>query len=192
MDNIGVVHGRFQPFHLGHLEYVLEGKKRCRFLYIGIANPDPAVTAEHPSNTRRAQAAANPFFYWERQLMIDRSLVEAGVGREEFAVIPFPINYPERLLYYAPTKAIYYLTLYDDWGRAKQRLLSDLGLTTEVLWERQPTEVVTSGTEVRHLMAAGGAWRHLVPAGVVYVIDMLELEVALRERSRRKSVDAGA
>jgi nicotinamide mononucleotide adenylyltransferase len=25
---VGVVHGRFQPLHLGHLEYILEGQRR--------------------------------------------------------------------------------------------------------------------------------------------------------------------
>jgi nicotinamide mononucleotide adenylyltransferase len=34
---IGVVHGRFQPFHNGHLEYVLSAKQKCDFLYVGIA-----------------------------------------------------------------------------------------------------------------------------------------------------------
>ena len=37
---IWVIHGRFQGLHIGHMEYLLEGKKRCDFLYIGITNPD--------------------------------------------------------------------------------------------------------------------------------------------------------
>ena len=42
MIEIGVVHGRFQLFHLDHLKYVLGAKARCRHLVVGITNPDPA------------------------------------------------------------------------------------------------------------------------------------------------------
>ena len=34
----GVIHGRFQGLHNGHMEYLLTAKKRCDFLVIGITN----------------------------------------------------------------------------------------------------------------------------------------------------------
>lgn len=40
MVELGVVRGRFQVFHLKHLEYVLAAKMRCRKLLIGIEEPD--------------------------------------------------------------------------------------------------------------------------------------------------------
>ena len=40
MHEVGVIHGRFQGLHLAHMEYLLAGKSRCRFMYIGITNPD--------------------------------------------------------------------------------------------------------------------------------------------------------
>ena len=40
MTDIGVVRGRFQVFHLKHLEYVLAAKMRCRKLLIGIEEPE--------------------------------------------------------------------------------------------------------------------------------------------------------
>lgn len=39
MIKTGVVHGRFQPLHLKHMEYILAAKMRCQKLYIGITNP---------------------------------------------------------------------------------------------------------------------------------------------------------
>ena len=36
MIDIGVVHGRFQPLHLKHMEYILAAKMRCRKLIICI------------------------------------------------------------------------------------------------------------------------------------------------------------
>ncbi len=32
MDKIGVIHGRFQMLHIGHMEYLLAGKERCNYL----------------------------------------------------------------------------------------------------------------------------------------------------------------
>ena len=43
-DPIGVIHGRFQMLHLGHMEYLLAGKARCERLIIGISNPDATFT----------------------------------------------------------------------------------------------------------------------------------------------------
>ena len=40
---IVAVHGRFQPFHVGHLEYVQLALGLGRFCYVGITNPDPAA-----------------------------------------------------------------------------------------------------------------------------------------------------
>jgi cytidyltransferase-like protein len=37
------VHGRFQPFHYGHLEYTLAALACCDHRIIGITNPDPSL-----------------------------------------------------------------------------------------------------------------------------------------------------
>ena len=37
-----MIHGRFQPFHNGHLEYMSGAAERSDELWIGITNPDPA------------------------------------------------------------------------------------------------------------------------------------------------------
>ena len=38
----GMIHGRFQPFHNGHLEYMRGAAERSDELWVGITNPDPA------------------------------------------------------------------------------------------------------------------------------------------------------
>ncbi len=40
--SFGMVHGRFQPFHNEHLDYVLRGLARSTTLVIGVTNPDPS------------------------------------------------------------------------------------------------------------------------------------------------------
>lgn len=163
-DSIGVIMGRFQGLHMGHMEYLLAGAQRCDHLLVGVTNFTP--WEEKPDGVRelaRSQRNANPFTYYERMVMLRDSLVEAGLPRERFDVIPFPIEYPERIANFAPPDAAYYVTIYDQWGEHKRQVLEDLGLRTEVLWVRDDSQRLTSGTEVRRLIAQGQPWEHLVP-----------------------------
>ncbi|MEG1716134.1 MAG: hypothetical protein RR275_04930 [Lachnospiraceae bacterium] len=61
MVELGVVYGRFQIFHLKHLEYVLAAKMRCKKLVIGIASPDNRYIRESVNDEYRTTREANPF-----------------------------------------------------------------------------------------------------------------------------------
>ncbi|WP_033213689.1 nicotinate-nucleotide adenylyltransferase [Kitasatospora phosalacinea] len=175
---IGVIHGRFQMLHLGHLEYLLAGADRCRTLVVGITNPDPWTTADEPSDPERGRPESNPCTYYERHLMVEAALTEAGVAPERLRIVPFPHSFPERLAHYAPREAVYLLTLYDAWGDAKLRRFHDLGLRTEVMWRR--TEKPVSGSLVRRTLAAGGDWESLVPPGVARVVKERRIDERIR------------
>lgn len=177
---IGVIHGKFQPVHNDHLKYLLAAKSRCNFLYVGITNPDPTLTKAMPEDPARSKPSNNPFTYWERFLMVEAALIEAGIKREEFAIVPFPINYPELLKYYAPKGARYYTVIYDAWGVKKAEMLRSLGLDVEVMWERRLAEKGLSGTEVRKRMATNGDWRSMVPSAVADIIERLGLDKRVR------------
>ena len=167
MDKVGVIHGRFQGLHLGHMEYLLAGLKRCEHLFIGITNFD--IESEKPynvANPTRANRSSNPFSYYHRYMMIKESMLEFGATLSQFDIIPFPIEFPEKILNYAPEDAKYYVTIYDQWGEKKLETLKGLGLVTEVMWVRTDKERITSGTEVRQLIRTDGEWRHLVPNAV--------------------------
>lgn len=166
-DKVGVIHGRFQGLHLGHMEYLLAGLSRCEHLFIGITNFD--IEDEKPdndANPTRASKASNPFSFYHRYMMIKNSMLEAGVGLSQFDIIPFPIEYPEKILNYAPADAKYYVTIYDKWGEKKLSILKGLGLDTEVMWIRTDADRLTSGTEVRTLIEHDKDWKHLVPNAV--------------------------
>jgi cytidyltransferase-like protein len=165
----GIVLGRFQPFHLGHLEYVEAAKKRCERLFIGITNPDPGDRIESPVDVRRSKEENNPFTYIERLSMIEDSLVGIGWGREDFCIVPAPILEPVRLVHYLPgvDESIFLHTVYDEWGELKGGLLADLGFSVEVLWRRGHDERLTSGSAIRELINQGASWEHLVPVEVV-------------------------
>jgi cytidyltransferase-like protein len=182
---IGVIHGRFQGLHHGHMEYLLAGKTRCDFLIVGITNPDPEATVSHKANPHRSRDAANPFTYYERARMIQDSLVDAGVGLTEFMTVPFPINVPERIRFYAPTDALYFITIYDDWGRAKKETLERLGLRVDVMWDRPESEKPCSASEVRRRMTEREDWQSLVTPAVVRFVEqngLVERVISLKNK----------
>lgn len=178
MTDVGVVHGRFQPLHVGHLEYLLAGWRACEQLVVGITNPDPTTVVVEPTQPDRHLPESNPFTYYERYLMAEAALIGAGVHRDQFRIVPFPHSRPELLPSYVPRDAVHFLTVYDDWGEEKLHRLGELGMKTHVLWRR--THKVTTGTEIRRLLAAGQPWQHLVPPGVAAVLT----EQGITERMR--------
>ncbi|MEV0386706.1 adenylyltransferase/cytidyltransferase family protein [Nonomuraea sp. NPDC050643] len=179
MSEVGVIHGRFQPLHLGHLEYLLAGAERCDILVVGITNPDPTLTAFEDTDPERGTAESNPCTYYERYLMVEGALAEAGVAGERIRIVPFPHSFPERLSYYAPSEAVYFLTVYDEWGDTKVARFTALGLTTDVMWRR--TSKPISGGRVRRAIAAGTDWRPLVPAAVAAVIEERGIDERIRQ-----------
>lgn len=179
---LGVIHGRFQGLHLGHMEYLLAGAARCEHLIIGLTNFDPAL--EPPDELRglsRVRQSSNPFTFYERMVMIRDSLVEAGMKREDFDVVPFPVEQPDHIKNFAPPEATYFMTIYDQWGEHKRQVLLDLGLKVEVMWVRDDSQRLTSGTEVRSLIAQGKPWSHLVPPAAYRFITGHGLEGRLAE-----------
>lgn len=165
---VAVIHGRFQPLHWGHLEYLLAGADRASMLIVGITNPDPSLTADEPTDPERGKPGSNPFTFYERYLMVEGALRDAGIEAERVRIVPFPHSFPDRLRYYAPADAVYLLTVYDEWGDTKAERFQRLGLTTEIMWRR--TDKPISGTRVRAAIEEGGNWAELVPPAVCRVI----------------------
>jgi nicotinamide mononucleotide adenylyltransferase len=182
--SVGVVHGRFQPFHLEHLIYVMEAFKRCDFLFIGITNPDREEMVFHTSDPNRSLDTSNPLTFWQRVLLIEAGLREAGVPPNKFCIVPFPLNRAELLKYYVPLDARFYMTIYDDWGREKRDLLISLGLDVEVLWERDLTHKSITATMIRQRIAAGEPWEELVPKAVAETMKEMALDAKIRDMMR--------
>ncbi len=164
----GCVHGRFQPFHRGHLEYTLLSKGQCRRLLVGITNPDPSRVTPEAASARRHTVESNPFTYFERALMVRDSLLSEGLEAREFVVAPLPIQEPELCRYYVPEGTVHFVRIYSGWEVEKVRRLRAHGLAVEVLGRCE--EKVISGTDVRWRLRAGLAWEHLVPAAAVPII----------------------
>jgi nicotinamide mononucleotide adenylyltransferase len=186
MHQVGVTHGRFQVLHHDHLKYLLAGKARCRHLVVGITNPDPSHTRDDPADPQRSSLLANPLTYLERHQLAHSALVEAGVSLQDFTIVPFPINFPELYRYYLPLDAVFFLTIYDAWGRSKLSRFQEMGLKTEVLWERTLADKGQRATDIRQSMLQGQSWEHLVPPANVVLLNRW----GIPERLRRLMLEA--
>jgi len=163
----GVIHGRFQVLHNDHLVYLLAGAALCRHLVVGITNPDPFLTKVESADPKRSNPVANPLSYFERYVMVRAVLAEAGLEPSRYSVVPFPINLPELYKYYVPLEALFFLSIYDDWGKRKLEYFTSLGLATQVLREVSAAQKGLSATDIRRRMAQDEPWEELVPPAVV-------------------------
>lgn len=180
MIDTGVVHGRFQLFHLDHLKYVMAAKARCRYLVVGITNPDPTLTKFDAADPHRSLDDDNPLTFYERYVILREVLLEAGLSFREFSLVPLPINFPELYRYYVPLEATFYLTIYDDWGERKLAMFTSLGLKVDILWRKPTSEKGLTATALRRLMGQDQPWEHLVPPAVARLVK----EMGLLERLR--------
>lgn len=173
MDKVGVIHGRFQLLHNDHMKYLLAGKERCEHLIIGICNPEVDLTKYTEANPHRSKRSSNPLTYFERMQCIKYSMLEAGIKQEEFDIVPFPINFPEKIFNYAPLEAKYYMTIYDEWGEEKLKSLRDgLKLDVDVSWKVTLEEKGISASDIRKRIQDGKEWKQFVPTAVYnYIVD---------------------
>ena len=180
MHETGVVHGRFQVLHNDHMKYILAAKDRCRHLVIGITNPDPSLTRAESANPERSRPEANPLTYYERHQTVKATLLGRGLTAEDFSIVPFPINFPDLYVHYAPREAVYFVTIYDDWGRAKMARFKEMGLAVEILWDRPLQEKGITAGQVRKLMIEDGFWEELVPPPVAVLMKAWAIPERLR------------
>lgn len=177
------VHGRFQPFHDEHLEYVRWAAREHPGdrLIVGITNADEAHTAPTEADPDRHDPRNNPFTYYERHRMIEAVLDRVDLDCA-ISILPFPINRPELWDAYAPPSAIHYVNVLEPWHERKVALLEKHGRAVR---SKRGTRTV-SGTEIRRAMAANEPWEDRIPAPVAAYVR----EHELLERVRRRYSDA--
>jgi cytidyltransferase-like protein len=167
---IGVIHGRFQPFHIGHAEYLMLAKAECDQIIIGVTNPCPALSSENTFDTNRGKDQNNPLAYFDRELIIRAAMTDLGINTENYTIVPFPIGCPNQIQFFAPNTATYYITVFDNWGRNKVEVLKKLGLNVKVIYDKSEAEKNISATMIRTRIAKGEAWEHLVLPSVARVM----------------------
>lgn len=160
------IHGRFQPFHNGHLQYFNWAKNKADKIYIGITQIHNQHSGEFPGADHRGTLENNPLSYFERSLLIEATLLKAGYDLKDFRIIPFPIEDPFRLTLFLPTEVTCFTTIHSDWNQHKIDLLEKAGYRVEVLSQDEDKILRKNGSQIRELIRRNDKnWLNFVPAG---------------------------
>lgn len=170
MSNRGLYVGRFQPFHLGHLDAIKAVIKSVDELVIVIGS----AQYSHNSN--------NPFTAGERLVMIRHALQEAKIDYSRFWVVPVPdvhlhMLWVSALEGYTPRFNIVYSN-----EPLTRRLFMEAGYKVKSIrfFERK----IYSSTLIRKKMLKDESWTTLVPKAVAEFIGEIDGVNRLRELAR--------
>ena len=160
----GLLIGRFQPFHLGHLEAVNFVLNKVENLWIGIGS------------SNKYNEKKNPFSADERRKMITLSVDDSIITRIKIFDIP-DVGDHEKWTY-SIDKIV-----------PEYNLVFSNDEFTKTLFEKREMNVVPvvlkdrgklSGTNIRELIADDKNWQDLVPQGTRKVLDSLNAKERLK------------
>ena len=153
----GLLIGRFQPFHLGHLDAVLFGLARTENLFIGIGS------------SNKFNEKKNPFSTEERREMIVSSIEPSMIDQIKIFDIP-DVGDHEKWTFEIDKIVPKYDVVFtnDDFTKTlfEKR---QINIIQVVLKDREKF----SGTNVRELITDDKNWQDLVPRGTRKVLDKI-------------------
>ena len=153
----GLLIGRFQPFHLGHLDAVLFALSRVENLWIGIGS------------SNKHNEKKNPFTADERREMIVSSIESSIIDRTSIFNIPDVDDHEK-------------WTFEIDQIVPKYDIVFSNDEFTKTLFEKRKIDVIPvvlkdrekfSGTNIRDLITDDKNWQDLVPRGTRKVLDKI-------------------
>ena len=161
MTRRGLMLGRFQPFHKGHLALTKQIISECDELLIIIGSAQFNFIDK------------DPFSAGERVLMIHEALKEEGVDLSRCYIIPVANDENNaRWLAYLRSMVPPFDVLYS--GNDFVRYLTRSQDSSIVIENPVFAEINEyNGTNIRHLMQEGKPWEHLVPPAVAKVIQQV-------------------
>lgn len=165
------IFGRFQPFHLTHLQYALTARTRCEHLLIGLTQVFGEDSQAFPGAAHRSTRESNPLTFLDRTRLVTAALTEQG-GHSWFTCIPFPIERPELVVRCVPSDVLCFSTDDDEWTTEKARRLREEGFQVEFLDVPEPLEK-RSGTQIREMIRNDGPWRSYVPEATIPILEEL-------------------
>ena len=150
----GLLIGRFQPFHLGHLHAVRYALDDVERLLLGIGS------------SNRSREPANPFTAAERRAMILDSLDAEARKRVEVCEVPDVQNHIRWMGMIRDTLPPFDVIFTND--ELTSRLYRREGVPVcDIPFLNRPS---LSGTAVRDRISAGRPWGEMVPAGTARVM----------------------
>ena len=160
----GLLIGRFQPFHLGHLDAVLFGLSRTENLFI-------CIGSSNKSNERR-----NPFSAEERREMIISSIEPSMADRLKIFDIPDVGDHEKWTFEIDKIVPKYDIIFTNDEFTKTLFEKREMNVIPVVLKDREKF----SGTNVRELIAGDKNWQDLVPQGTRNVLDRINAKERLK------------
>ena len=163
---LGIVHGRFQPPHSGHVRYLLAAFVRAERVLIGISTPKICSEEEAARTGFPCTLALNPFSYSEREGMLRAALDEADIDASRYSFVDFPSDYAG-LSTLVPADAVFLMSVTGAGDERKISHLASLGYATEIVIEIPESEERQHAHEVRESVRKGtDAWKALVPKSI--------------------------
>ncbi|MGA8485291.1 MAG: nicotinamide-nucleotide adenylyltransferase [Nitrososphaeraceae archaeon] len=157
----GLMIGRFQPFHRGHLYLVQQILSECNELVIAIGSSQFNYTF------------SNPFTAGERIHMIHEALVEENVSLDKVYIIPIP-NSENNSIWLQHLKSMVpkFNVLYTGNAFVKGLVIGD-----ENVQIKNPDfleEGKYNGTHIRTCIVSNKNWKKLVPKSVYRMINRMD------------------
>jgi len=149
MSMDGLLIGRFQPFHLGHLDALRFALSKVENLWLGLGS------------SNKPQEKDNPFSAEERKEMILSSIDDLMKEKISIYFIPDLDDH------------VKWVEMIDDAVPQFHIVFSNDPLTGH-LYSKRPVQIVSipflnrddlSGTNIRNLIVSDQQWSHLVPEG---------------------------
>jgi nicotinamide-nucleotide adenylyltransferase len=154
----GLLIGRFQPFHLGHLDALKFALSRVEKLWIGIGS------------SNKPNQMHNPFSADERKEMILSSTDKSISNRIEVFYIPDLANHKKWIENIDTIVPKFDIVFSND--ELTQYLYSKRGI--KVISVPFTNRDVLSGTNIRDKINSNQEWEHLVPEGTKIVLRKLD------------------
>lgn len=184
LSTVACIHGRFQPFHLGHIDYLRAALNRWNSIVVGIAAPTP-VPLTFPGVEHRNRPSANPLTYIERTILIRECCREIGISDAQIEFSPFPIDEPSLIRHYIGKSVVCATTRLYAWNDEKIRRLEDEGYGVAVL--EGCTKAPFDGTIIRRHMADGDpAWQAMVLPAAAQILTSWNVGERIRVLSEQE------
>lgn len=161
MTSRGLMTGRFQPFHNGHLALARQILDECDELVIVIGSAQFNYIDK------------DPFTAGERVMMIHEALKEAGADLARCYMIPVVNDENNaRWIAYLRSMAPQFDVLYSGNDFVKHLALSQ-DRSIAVKSPKFAKKEEYNATNIRRLMLAGSQWKQLVPPAVAKLIEQI-------------------
>jgi nicotinamide-nucleotide adenylyltransferase len=170
----GLIIGRFQPFHKGHLYVVKHVLEEVDEVVIVVGS------------AQYSHRLDNPFTVGERLLMIRQALQEAQIPLSKCWLIPVPdlhvhMLWVSQVIGYTPKFQIIYTN-----EPLTKRLFEEAGFNVKPIPFHK--RKIYSATEIRNRMLNGKNWKTLVPRAVARNIEKISGVKRIQELAKTDKV----